>query len=102
MSDNIFDPCPDCGLAKRYHGFACRKSKAKPKEDAIVTEKQKRRRDMKALKTAMMYTHIRGVRANCSHELPEHERLRQRALWNFMEETFRAELEMLSSQNRER
>lgn len=62
-----------------------------------LTSRQRRNQDIAALKRALMYAHIRCVRANCSHELPEHERLRQRALWNFIEETLRAELEMLSS-----
>jgi hypothetical protein len=65
----------------------------------MLTEKQKRRRDMKAIKTAMMYTHIKCVRANCSHELPEHERLRQRALWGFITETLGVELAELESQS---
>ena len=65
----------------------------------MLTEKQKRRRDMKALKTAMMYTHIKCVRANCSHELPEYERLRQRSLWGFITETLSVELSLLERQN---
>lgn len=60
---------------------------------------QQRRRDIKALKTARMYTHIKCVRANSSHELPEHERLRQRALWGFITETLGVELALLESQS---